>query len=407
MQAKGTLNTFKNFGFSLQSISKSYFSHSTFYAKNLSVELSKNKKTKPAYDNTLKFGVATTDHIMLADYDQQNGWEDPKIIPYAPFQIDPCNATLHYAIECFEGMKAFYGVDGQIRLFRPEKNMERMRSSMRRLNLPDFEGNELLACIKELIKVDKDWMPKEEGFSMYIRPTGMSMTNLLGVRASDKARVFTVLSPVGPYFSDGFKPLKIYAEKRNVRAFPGGVGHYKLGSNYGPTIAVSTEVEKKGYHQVLWLTDDKITEIGASNFCFLWYNEDGEKEFVTAPLDGLVLPGVTRDSVLTLAREKNQFKVSERHTTIHEFVKALKEKRVIEAFGCGTAVTVGPLHCLHYDGKDYEIPINKELNAGEFTKELSENLKNIMYGRTKHQWSVPIDDPSIRIETEPTAHASL
>jgi len=227
---------------------------------------------------------------------------------------------------------------------------------------------------------------------MYIRPTAISMTNLLGVRASDKSKIFVVLSPCGPYFAEGFKPLKIYAENKYVRAFYGGSGHFKLGSNYAPSIMVSSMVEKKGYHQVLWLTDNKITEIGASNFFFFWINEKGEKELVTAPIDGLVLPGVTRDSVLEICREMRKFKVSERYVDIVDFCKAAKENRILEAFGAGTAVTVGPVELLHYDGVDYKIPIDPVTLAGPLTRELNDRIKAIQYGKiSKHPWNYVVE----------------
>lgn len=367
------------------------FGANTFYKKDLNIELTKNKKQKPVFDSSLKFGTATSDHMLEIDWSAGKGWEKPKIVPYHSFQMDPCNSTLHYAIECFEGFKAFVDPNGKTRLFRADKNMERFRSSSARLGLPDFNGTELLDCIKELIRVDRDWIPAKPGFSCYIRPTHISMTDVLGVRSADKSKIFVVLCPVGPYFQDGFKPLRIFTENYHSRAFPGGAGHYKLGANYAPSIVVSKEAEKKGYHQVLWLTNKQITEIGASNFFFYWVNEHGEKELVTCPTDGLALPGVVRDSVLNLARDMKRFKVSERYVTIDEFIKGIKEQRMLEAFGAGTAVTIGPVSLLHFDGVDYQIPIDPKYQAGTLTKELSDTIHNIQYGYIQHPWSILVD----------------
>eukprot|EP01016_Furgasonia_blochmanni_P045668 TRINITY_DN6479_c0_g1_i2.p1 TRINITY_DN6479_c0_g1~~TRINITY_DN6479_c0_g1_i2.p1 ORF type:complete len:332 (+),score=96.43 TRINITY_DN6479_c0_g1_i2:98-997(+) len=274
-----------------------------------------------------------------------------------------------------------------IRLFRPEMNMARFKKSCYRLCLPDFDGGELLECIKEHIRIDSQWVPDKDGFSLYVRPTAISMTEVLGVRAPDKARIFVVLCPVGPYYPSGFKPVSLYCDKDNIRSFPKGFGHYKLGANYGPTLRITRDVEKKGYAQCLWLGGDHIAEVGTSNIFFLWMNEQGEKELITPELDGTILPGVVRDTVLQVTRGWNKFKVTERKVTIQELVKALSEKRVLEAFGAGTAVTVGPIEDIHYDGVDYKIPIDPKINCGPVTKEIADFVADIQYGRKEHPWS--------------------
>lgn len=367
------------------------FASSTFYRKDLVIETTKNPKPLPKFDSSLKFGHVSSDHLFEADWNLQSGWGTPKINPYRAFQIDPLNSTLHYAIQCFEGLKAFYGVDKKIRLFRPERNMKRFKGSCNRIALPDFDDNELLKCLIEYVKVEKRWVPNVPDFSLYLRPTAISMTDALGVRSPDHSKIYILSTPVGPYFPSGFKPIRLFAEKQHIRAFPGGYGQYKLGANYGPTIMVSKEAEKRGFHQILWLTDNKITEIGASNIFFFIKNENGEKELVTAPIDGLSLPGVVRDSVLGLAREMNQFKVSERYLDIHEFVKMVKEKRIIEAFGAGTAMTLAPVELIHYDEVDYQIPVDPVHQAGDLTRTLLKKIKDIQYGVTPHPWGVVVE----------------
>lgn len=305
--------------------------------------------------------------------------------------MDPCNATLHYGLECFEGFKVFYNPEGKLQAFRPDMNMKRMLKSVPMVSLPSFDGKEFLECIRELIKVDKDWVPNKEGFSMYVRPTSIAMTDALGVRAPDRAKLFCVLNPVGPYFPDGFKPLKILVEHQYSRSYQGGVGGYKLGSNYAPTIAIGAQAEKRGFHQILWLTNRRITEIGASNFLFVWINQNGERELVSPPRDELILHGVTLDSVLQLARKKKNIKVVERETTIDELIQAAKDKRLIEAFGAGTAVTIGPVKSLHFEGVDYDLPLDPKTQSGPFTKEISDEIKAIQNGKVKHEWNYIID----------------
>jgi len=364
----------------------------TFYAKDITVQETQHKKPKPKHDADLKFGHYSTDHMMEVYWDSVVGWDKPKIVPYHNLEIDPFNSTIHYAIQCFEGMKAYIGPKGEIRMFRPEKNMERFKTSCERISLPfDFDTKELLECTKKLLKVDKEWIPNKPGFSIYIRPTAIAMTDVLGVRAPDKSMIFVVNSPVGPYYPTGFKPITLYTDKALVRAFMGGSGHFKIGANYGPTIRPSRDAEAKGYNQVLWLTNDLVTEVGTSNIFFLWKNKQGEKELVTAPLEGLILPGVTRESILDLAREWKKFKVTERNFTMKEVVEAIKEGRVIEAFGAGTAATVSPIRLIHYEGKDYDIPIVPEIGAGKLAKEMNDILTNIQYGIVDHPWSVVVD----------------
>jgi len=280
-------------------------------SKALEITLADPSKLKQKLPNEeLLFGKTFTDHLLEIDWDSENGWSAPQIIPFDDLKIHPAASSLHYGLQCFEGMKAYVDDNSDVRLFRPDKNMERMNTSCERLFLPNFDGEELTECIKELIKVDRSWIPEGEGYSLYIRPTAISTHPYLGVTKPENAKVFVILSPVGPYYPSGFAPVKLFADNRNVRAWPGGIGYAKAGGNYAPTIGPQTEAAEKGYSQVLWLfgEDDQVTEVGTMNMFTFWINEEGEKELVTAPLDGTILPGVTRDSILQLAREWGEFK---------------------------------------------------------------------------------------------------
>jgi branched-chain amino acid aminotransferase len=268
-----------------------------------------------------------------------------------------------------------------------------MNNSMERLSLPTFDGDAMTECLKELIRIDSDWIPEGEGYSLYIRPTGISTHPSIGVSTPTSARVFIIMSPVGPYYPEGFAPVSLYADTENVRAWPGGMGDKKVGGNYAPTIMPQSQAAKKGYSQILWLygEDHQVTEVGTMNLFFFWHNEDGEKELVTAPLSrGDILPGVTRRSVLELARQWGDFKVSEKNITMAEVTTAIKEGRMIEAFGSGTAAVLSPIKLIAYHGTDYEIPLAAG-NSGELCHRMWQTITSIQDGRIEHPgWSVVV-----------------
>jgi branched-chain amino acid aminotransferase len=353
--------------------------------------MTKTPKAKPADDHVYTFGSLTTDHMLEIDWDNVNGWGNPYISPYHCFQMDPANSTLHYALECFEGMKALPSIHNKkIHLFRPIENMKRMNRSFEALAFPSFDNEEHLKCIKALVNVDRDWMPWKDKHSLYIRPTGISFENTLGVRAASKVKLFTILSPVGPYFPSGFKPVSIYCYTDYVRAWYKGSGDKKLGSNYGPTIKPAKVVADKGYDQILWLINDYVTEVGVMNFFVYWYNKKGEKELITCPLDGTVLPGVTRSSVMELGRHWNEFKVTEERFKIQDVIEAIKEDRVIEAFGCGTAAVVSPVLNIGFNGQDYPIPIDKDLQCGHLASRIATTLIDVYGGKEFKDWAVEV-----------------
>jgi branched-chain amino acid aminotransferase len=361
----------------------------------LTITKTTTPKTPPPKD-TLTFGSTFTDHMLQIDWTSEIGWEAPVIKPYGPLSIDPAASVLHYALECFEGMKAYKGSKGEIRLFRPDRNMNRMWDSMNRLKLPTFDKVAHLECIKQLVKTDGHWIPEGEGYSLYIRPTGIATHPFLGVGQAKHASMFTILSPVGPYYPDGFKPVTLLADQKHVRAWPGGTGDSKVGSNYGPTIKPQMLAAERGFSQVLWLSKPEgyVTEVGTMNMFVFWRNEDGEDELITAPLDGTILPGVTRQSILDLAREWGEFRVTERPFTMQELRRAIKDGRVHESFGAGTAVVVSPIRGIHFDGEDLVVPLDKDDSsamAGKLTQRMWDTITGIQYGHIESEWSVVVE----------------
>ncbi|XP_064178178.1 branched-chain-amino-acid aminotransferase, cytosolic-like [Anguilla rostrata] len=361
------------------------FSSSSFRASDLTIE--RNKSTKPKPDpSSLVFGEHFSDHMLTIYWSESKGWDVPQIKPFGNLSLHPASSVLHYSTELFEGMKAFRGVDNHIRLFRPTLNIQRMLRSAKRSCLPLFDQDEMLECIRKLVEVDQEWVPYNTDASLYIRPTFIGTQPSLGLSKARHAMLFVIVSPVGPYFSTGgFTPVSLLADPRFIRSWRGGVGAFKLGGNYGPTIALQDEAKNQNCQQVLWLYGDEeeITEAGTMNLFMYWINERGEKELVTPPLDGMILPGVTRQSLLDLAREWGEFKVSERTVSMRELLETLASGRILEVFGAGTACVVCPVGSLLYKGKTYKIPTPKNGPAMRFHKELTD----IQYGRKKSNWT--------------------
>eukprot|EP00126_Sphaerothecum_destruens_P006633 Sdes_comp19459_c0_seq1m10888 len=392
-------------------ISKAYLFHSSSFSfcrgfssqtpaeiqhRSLEIELVEKKKPKIPYSN-LVFGKEFTDHMLSIEWTREKGWDAPKIHPYRHLSLLPSCVVFHYGVELFEGMKAYRSKKTNIhRLFRPDMNMQRMNVSARRLSLPSFDQAELLKCIESLITLEKDWIPNEKGYSLYIRPTMISTQESLGVGPSDKALLFVICSPVGPYYRSGFNPVTLLADPQYVRAWPGGTGSVKVGGNYGATIKALVEAQARGAQQVLWLfgKDHQITEVGTMNFFMIWINEQGKKELITPPLDGTILPGVTRDSILQLARQWKEFQVSERVFTMPQVCKALQENRVLEIFGAGTACIVSPVEKIIYNSQEWKIPCGNG-KAGVFTEKFNDTILAIQNGEISHPWSVPLKDEII------------
>jgi branched-chain amino acid aminotransferase len=337
-------------------------------------------------DSELGFGKYTTDHMFLMDYTQEKGWHDPRIEPYGDLRLDPAAMVLHYNQEVFEGLKAYCLGGGGIGLFRPEKNIERMNTSARRMAMPEVDPDLFLRAMKELVLLDRDWVPQSEGTSLYIRPTMIATEPALGVRPSNQYLFYIILCAVGAYYPEGFNPTRIYVSDAFVRAAQGGAGGAKTSSNYGPTFLVSRQAAKRGYTQVLWLDAKElqhVEEVGTSNIFFLIDNE-----LVTPPLGGTVLPGVTRDSVLQLARHWG-LNVSERRISIEEVVDGCKSRSLKEMFATGTAAVISPVGEICYKGEDLQIANGK---IGELCQKLYDEITGIQYGRKEDPfgWRVRI-----------------
>ncbi|KGL81653.1 Branched-chain-amino-acid aminotransferase, cytosolic, partial [Tinamus guttatus] len=329
----------------------------------------------------LVFGTVFTDNMLTIEWSLASGWEKPYIKPLENLSLHPASSALHYAVELFEGMKAYRGVDGKIRLFRPSLNMERMARSARRATLPVRSQGTAPS------------RPKENIFVFGVTPVTFvfipSVQPSLGVKKPTKALLYVILSPVGPYFASGsFNPISLWADPKYVRAWKGGTGDCKLGGNYGSSIYAQREALELGCQQVLWLygEDHQITEVGTMNLFLYWINEDGEDELATPPLDGIILPGVTRQSILDLACNWGEFKVSERYITMSDLTTALEENRVKEMFGAGTACVVCPISKILYKGKHLHIPTME--NGPDLATRFLNKLSDIQYGREDSNWAV-------------------
>ncbi|XP_067860804.1 branched-chain-amino-acid aminotransferase, cytosolic [Heptranchias perlo] len=358
-----------------------------FKVTDLEIELVQTSAEKPD-PNQLVFGTVFTDHMLMIHWTLARGWEKPQIKPLQNLSLHPAVSALNYSVELFEGLKAYRGVDNKIRLFRPMQNMNRMLRSAVRSCLPNFDREELLECIKRLVEIDKEWVPYSKSASLYIRPVFIGTEPSLGVKKPTKAMIYVILSPVGPYFSTGgFSPVSLWADQKYTRAWKGGTGDCKMGGNYGASIYVQQEAKAVGCQQVLWLYGDEheITEVGTMNLFLYWINEQGEEELATPPLDGVILPGVVRQSILDLARKWNQFRVEERSITMRDLLGALKEDRIKEIFGSGTACVVCPVGDILYKGENLHIPTME--NGPKLAKRFLETLTNIQYGRTASDWT--------------------
>ncbi|KAG8952010.1 hypothetical protein FRC04_005343 [Tulasnella sp. 424] len=368
------------------------------------LELVKNTSPKsPPSPQNLVFGHTFTDHMLTVEWTLADGWGVPKIMPYGPFSIQPSSTVLHYCQSVFEGLKAYRDENGKVTLFRPDMNMKRMVRSAQRVALPAFNGEELLQLIKKLVALDAHWIPQVPGYSLYIRPTLIGNMHALGVGPPNKALLFVICSPVGPYYKNGFKPVKLLATTEYVRAVPGGTGSYKLGANYAPCLIPQAEAMAQGYDQNLWLLGPEhyLTEVGTMNLFVVLKRDDGSVELVTPPLEDVILPGVTRDSVLALARDHaagklqlnlpSKLVVSERPITMGEVKEAADSGKLLEVFGSGTAAIVCPVKAIGYLGKDIQIPIGEQ-GMGPVTKTILDEIVKRQLGVVESDWSVTVTE---------------
>lgn len=354
---------------------------------NIRIEKTSLPKAKPDMSR-VSFGTTFTDHMFLMDYDAANGWHDPRIVPYGPLPIEPSAAVLNYAMEVFEGLKAYRTAKNTIQLFRPDCNIERMNHSAERLSLPQLNPEDAMQAIRTLVALDKDWVPSGAGESLYIRPILMSVEPDVSLHCTERCMFVVILSPVGCYYKTGLKPVSIAIETEDSRTVRGGTGFAKCGGNYAAAQRAGMRAEAQGISQVLWLdgaSKQYIEEVGSMNVMF---KINGE--VITPTLEtGTVLPGVTRRSIIQLLKDEGQV-VSERLFKVSEFVNAVESNMIEEAWGCGTAAVVSPIGKLIYQGKEYVIG---DGSIGRLTQHLYDELTGIQWGSLpdKHNWIVPIE----------------
>jgi len=356
---------------------------------NIKITLIENdkKKQRKYKESQLGFGKYFSDHMFIMEYDETRGWHNARIIPYQPLVLDPAALTFHYGQTIFEGLKAYHGKDNGIYLFRPKDNIKRMNNSAKRLCMPKVDEDFVVNVIKKLVLIEKDWIPQSHGTSLYIRPVMIASEPALGVRASSEYIFYIIVGPVGSYYPEGMDPIKIYVSDKFVRAVKGGMGEAKAGGNYAASLYAAEEARKKGYSQVLWLdaiSRKYIEEVGAMNIFF--YFEDA---LVTPSLSGSILPGITRDSVITIAKDWG-IKVEERMLEIDEVIEGIQKGRLKEVFGSGTAAIISPVGELYYKGNSH-IVNNGEI--GELTKRLFDEIMSYQYGEKQepYGWVERID----------------
>ena len=331
------------------------------------------KKQKPK-DKDLAFGTDFTDHMFLVDFEDEKGWYDPRIEPYGPLALDPATAVLHYGQGLFEGLKAFRGKDGKIRLFRPDKHVARLNRTAEKMCIPTLDPDLVLKSFTTLVDLDRDWVPSTVGTSLYVRPTIIASEAFLGVRPAKKYLYYVILSPVGAYYPEGMAPVKIKVIDNYVRAVVGGLGEAKTSANYAASLHAAEDAKHEGFTQVLWLDGvhrKYIEEVGTMNIML----KIGD-EIITPPLAGTILAGVTRDSVLALTREWG-LRVSERPITIDEVVEAARKGTLQEVWGTGTAAVISPVGELAYKGE--RIVVNGG-GIGALTQKLYDTIVGIQYG---------------------------
>ena len=355
--------------------------------KEIKVEKVDKRKERPA-DGELSFGRTFTDHMFTMEYDENKGWHDPKVVPYQPLELDPAAACCHYGQTTFEGLKAYRSNNGAL-LFRPEKNAERFNNTNRRMCIPEMDPEFFVQAIKEAVRVDQDWIPAKEGTSLYIRPFILANEVYLGLKPSSHYKFVIIMSPVAAYYPQGIKPTRIYVETEYVRAVRGGTGSAKTGGNYAGSLKAQSSAADKGYDEVLWLDGverEYVEEVGAMN---VFFKIDGK--IVTPELGGSVLPGITRDSVITMLEDWD-YDVEVRKISIEDIAQAYKDGRLEEAFGTGTAAIISPIGELNYNGLKMEI---NDFETGEVASKLYKTLTGIQTGEIEdpYDWTeeIPLD----------------
>lgn len=334
------------------------------------------------------FGINFASRMFTQKYSPEKGWHCAKVGPYENLSLPPATAVFHYGQEIFEGLKAYRRADGNINLFRPWENMERFNHSATRMSMPTVDPEDHLTAIVKLLELEHDWVPDVDGATLYIRPAMIATEAALGVHASHSYLHFVILSPVGAYFSTGFNPISVFISDEYRRAVRGGVGDAKTGGNYAASLYVSEKVKKDGYAQVLWLDAKEgryIEEVGAMNICFVY---EGNR-IVTPPLTGSILSGVTRKSVLELARDLG-YEAEETMLDVNDMLADIESGKITEVFGCGTAAVIAPVGKFGYKGKEYMI---NNYESGPVSQHLFQELTDIQYGRIPDRfgWTMTIE----------------
>ena len=351
----------------------------------LTITRAKELKSHPD-DSELTFGTIFTDHMFNMDYNPDEGWHNPRIEPYGEFVLSPAAMVLHYGQAVFEGLKAFRTDSKAVQMFRPQDNLRRLNDSSRRLCIPEFDETLVMDYLKQLLQLDQEWVPSAHGTSLYIRPFIIATDPYIGLRSSQTYRFSILLCPVGAYYPEGFDPVKIWVSQDYVRAVRGGVGRAKTAGNYAASLYATEVANQEGYTQVLWLDGVEqryVEEVGSMNIFFLLGDE-----LITPELNGSILAGITRDSVIKLARSWGM-KVTERQLEIAEVLKAQQQGQLTEVFGTGTAAAISPVKEIKYG--DQIITIG-DGTAGDFSKKVFKALTDIQYGQTDapEGWIEPI-----------------
>ncbi len=350
-------------------------------------DIDSNELKPKVSDDELVFGTHFTDRMLVREYSNEK-WQTGKIQKFHNFSMSPASLVFHYGQAIFEGLKAYKQINGDIALFRPDKNAQRFYKSAQRMVMPPIDPEFFVESIKKLVALEKGWIPTKLGTALYIRPTMIASEAILGVRPSHEYIYFVILSPSGPYFKEGFAPTKILVEDKYVRAAIGGVGEAKTAGNYAASLYAAVKAKKQGYSQVLWLDSlhkKYVEEVGAMNIAFVL-----DDVIYTSPLKGTILPGVTRDSVLQLSKDLG-YKVKEEALSIDKIEETIESGHMTEIFGMGTAAIIAPVGGIKY--KDDILTVG-DGNIGKVTAELYEQLTGIQYGKIedRYDWITKVVD---------------
>lgn len=351
----------------------------------ITTELATTKKEKTPADQ-LGFGQLFTDHMFVMDYEEGKGWHNATIKPYQDLLLSPASMVFHYGQSVFEGLKAYVSEAGEVILFRPDRNFSRLNASNERLCIPAIDEDFALEALKQLLQVDRDWIPTAPGTSLYIRPFIIATEAYLGVNPAKHYKFMIIMSPVGSYYKEGINPVKILVEQHYVRAVVGGTGEAKTAGNYASSLKGSEIAAKQGYSQTLWLDGKEnkyVEEVGSMNIFFKIAGK-----VITPALNGSILPGITRDSMIQVLKSKN-IPIEERAIEFAEIVEAAKNGTLEEAFGTGTAAVISPVGELKW--LDEIIPVNNG-EIGEVTQMLYDTLTGIQYGKIEDPfgWTIKL-----------------